>query len=79
METTLTSKGQTTIPKAVREALHLNTGDKIIFEEQDDGSFLLRPKTVDVRALKGFIKYTGKPKSLDDLQKAILENAGQVS
>ena len=33
---TLTSKGQTTIPKSVRDALHLNTNDKIAYEIHDD-------------------------------------------
>ena len=29
---TMTSKGRTTVPKEVREALHLNVGDKLSWE-----------------------------------------------
>lgn len=45
MEVTLTTKGQITLPKALRDALHLKTGDKIIFEEQNNGSYLLKART----------------------------------
>ncbi len=45
----LTSKGQITIPKAVRESLHLHTGDKIAFVLQGQNEAVLKPvtKTVD--------------------------------
>ena len=76
MESTLTTKGQITLPKAVRTALHLKTGDKVIFEILEDGTYILKPKTVDVRVLKGLVSYTGKRKSLDDMQHAITANAG---
>jgi AbrB family looped-hinge helix DNA binding protein len=35
-ESTITTKGQITIPKAVREALHLQVGDKVYFGVKDD-------------------------------------------
>ena len=46
---TLTSKGQVTIPKAVRESLHLHTGDRIEFVVHDQSEALVKPitKTVD--------------------------------
>jgi AbrB family looped-hinge helix DNA binding protein len=49
---TLTSKGQLTVPKAVREALGLTTGDRVQFVAQD-GGFRLVAATRDVRELKG--------------------------
>ncbi|MDX8379878.1 MAG: AbrB/MazE/SpoVT family DNA-binding domain-containing protein [Gallionella sp.] len=42
---TLTSKGQITIPRAVRDKLHLHAGDKIDFSLLDDQEVLLRPIT----------------------------------
>ena len=36
---TLSSKGQITIPKAVREALGLEFGDKIVIQQEDNGRF----------------------------------------
>lgn len=77
MESTLTSKGQITLPKALRDELHLRSGDRIAFERNEDGSYLLRPRTTDVKILKGFFKYTGPAKTLEDMQQAIIENAGR--
>lgn len=67
MEATLTTKGQITLPKLLRDALHLKSGDKIIFEEKMDGSFALRPKTMDVSELKGMLSYRGPPKTLEEM------------
>lgn len=73
MESTVTVKGQITLPKDLRNALHLKTGDKVIFEEREAGSFVLRPKTQDVRSLKGIISYSGPAKTIDDMEMAIHE------
>jgi len=46
---TLTSKGQITIPKSVRDSLQLHAGDKIAFTLNPEGETILKPisKTVD--------------------------------
>ena len=46
---TITSKGQVTIPKTVRELLHLHCGDRIAFIMHDQTEAVLKPvtKTVD--------------------------------
>jgi len=79
MQSTLTSKGQITLPKALRDELHLKAGDKIDSERNPDGSYVLRPKTVSAASLAGFLKdyYTGPPKTLEEMEQAIAENAGQ--
>ena len=56
---TLTSKGQTTIPKDVRSHLKLPTGDQIDFVIEPDGSVVIRPATVHVRELKGILHRKG--------------------
>ena len=56
---TLTSKGQTTIPKDVRNHLKLRTGDQIDFVIEPDGSVVIRPATVQVRELKGILHRKG--------------------
>lgn len=56
---TLTSKGQTTIPKDVRNHLKLRTGDQIDFVIEPDGSVVIRPATVHVRELKGILHRKG--------------------
>ncbi len=38
----LTSKGQTTIPKEIREALQAEVGDTLAFEPQGDGTVMIR-------------------------------------
>lgn len=56
---TLSSKGQITIPVAVRAALGLSTGDKVEFIQTEDGHFELIAATLPISALKGIL---GKPK-----------------
>jgi antitoxin PrlF len=56
---TLTSKGQLTLPKAIRDRLRLATGDRVDFVVRDDGTIVLRPATIDVRELKGSLRRTG--------------------
>lgn len=49
----VTSKGQTTIPADVRAALHVEPGDLISWEVQDDGSARIRRvQPLDVEYLK---------------------------
>jgi AbrB family looped-hinge helix DNA binding protein len=51
---TITSKGQVTIPKRVRDALLLETGDKIAFVV--DGEAVALVKDPDLMALAGSVK-----------------------
>jgi AbrB family looped-hinge helix DNA binding protein len=53
---TLTSKGQITVPKQIREKLKLKTGQKLDFQLGDNGQLVLRPQNRDVRLLKGIFK-----------------------
>jgi len=68
---TLTSKGQITIPVAVREKLGLSTGDRVEFVELDSGEFALKAATEDVRTLKGMIRRPQKPVSVEAMNAAI--------
>jgi antitoxin PrlF len=56
---TLTSKGQITIPAAVREVLGVDAGDRVEFVEVAPGRFELIAATRSVTALKGMF---GKPR-----------------
>jgi len=67
----MTSKGQITIPAETRARLRLVPGTKIAFVQNEQGETVLRPKTGDIRALRGFIKYEGPPLSLEDMDRAI--------
>lgn len=73
---TLTSKGQTTIPKEIRELLGLAPGDKLDFVVEGDGRVVLRPATLDVRSLRGLLHQKGrKPVSQEQMDEAIAAGA----
>jgi AbrB family looped-hinge helix DNA binding protein len=46
---TVTSKGQTTIPKDVRTAANLKPGDRIHFTVLEDGTITVRVKNGSIR------------------------------
>jgi len=68
---TMTSKGQVTIPAAVRKKLRLHPGSKIDFVENKAGETVIRTKTGSIRDLYGFIKYDGPPVSVEEMNDAI--------
>jgi antitoxin PrlF len=53
---TVTSKGQITLPKEIRDRLGLKTGDRVAFRERPDGTFVLEAPIVDLRQLRGSIR-----------------------
>ena len=76
---TLTSKGQTTIPKQVREHLKLSPGDKLDFVIEAEGRVVIRPAKLDVRSLKGLLKRRdGKVLSIEEMNAAIATVAGDA-
>ena len=67
----ITSKGQVTIPSALREKLQLQPGDKVVFEEKD-GVISLIPANDDIETLAGCLSEdTQVSASLDDMEQAI--------
>jgi antitoxin PrlF len=73
---TLTTKGQITLPKAIRDLLRLDAGDRVDFIVKDDGTVVLRPATVDVRDLKGLLHRKGiKPLSVQAMNAIIRRRA----
>ncbi len=71
---TITSKGQITIPKEIREHLHVQAGDKIDFILDESGKVVFEPATLDVAELKGILqKKNEKPVSVQEMKKAIKE------
>lgn len=60
-DATLTSKGQTTIPKDIRDSLGLEPGNRLSFTLMPDGSVLLRVKNRSVVDLGGRLHRKGQP------------------
>jgi AbrB family looped-hinge helix DNA binding protein len=74
---TVTSKGQITIPKEVREELGLRVGDRVAFRVLDDGRVVVEPETVDLRELKGVLKPKRTGVTLADMEAAIRAEASK--
>ena len=51
METTITGKGQVTIPKHIRDSLRLAPGSKLVFDVNAEGELVLR-KSKQIRAVR---------------------------
>jgi antitoxin PrlF len=76
MEATLSSKNQVTIPKQVREYLHLKPGDRFKFFLQPDGVVVILPK-IPVSKLKGSLPRAKRPISVEQMDAAIREGAAR--
>lgn len=69
---TVTSKGQITIPKLIRDRLMLESGHKVDFVITDQGDVLLRPVTKRVDDIFGLLHQPGqKPLSPGEMDIAI--------
>ena len=67
----LSSKGQITIPLAVRRKLGVATGDRVEFVELAEGQFALVPAVADVRTLKGIVPKPRHPVSVDEMRRIV--------
>lgn len=68
---TLTSKGQITLPKVVRERLGVEAGDKVEFVETEPGVFKMIAATRDVRDLKGVVPKPLKPVTVEEMGRVV--------
>jgi len=76
LTTTVSTKGQVILPKAIRERRHWAAGTQLIVEETADGVLLrsaplfapTRPEDV-----AGMLAYKGKPKTIEEMDAAIEE------
>ncbi len=76
IESGITAKGQTTLPKAVREALSVKAGDRVRYVIQDGQVRILKAGPVD--RLFGMLKYDGPPVTLEEMDQAIAEGASDA-
>jgi AbrB family looped-hinge helix DNA binding protein len=76
METTMSTKGQVVLPKAIRDRHAWKGGTRLIVEDRPDG-VLLKPveeeKKLTIDDWAGIVKYKGAPKSVEEMNAAIEE------
>ena len=70
---TVTSKGQITIPAQVRLALGLEAGSRVEFVEVEKGQYLMIAATDDVQSLKGMLRKPPSPVSIEQMNEVIAE------
>ena len=73
LESSITVKGQTTLPKAVRDSLAVKAGDKVRYVILDEGVLMMPVRPTS--RLFGSLKYDGPAVSLGDMDRAIAEGA----
>jgi antitoxin PrlF len=76
---TMTSKGQITIPKDVREQLGLTPGTKVTFTRNADGDFVLSTTQPSLMDLRGRLRHVGPAVSLETMDDAIAAGATEDS
>lgn len=74
---TVTSKGQITLPKSVRDGLGVDTGDRVEFVELEKGVYHVVAATRDIRELKGSIPKPASPVSVEDMKNALRQHAAR--
>ena len=78
LTTTVSTKGQVILPKAIRRALRWEAGTRLVVENRPEG-VLLRPEPAFAETrpedVFGCLAYDGSPKSLADMQAGVLAEA----
>jgi AbrB family looped-hinge helix DNA binding protein len=67
----LTSKGQITVPKNIRDTLGVQPGDRIAFTIQKDGTVTVTAHNVDLRSLRGSLKPNVRGVTVEAMNEAI--------
>jgi antitoxin PrlF len=74
MKSTMTSKGQITIPKEIREKLNLKAGSRVDFAVEKSGKITLKPLNWEWKSLRGMVKSPFKrPLTVREMDEAIAQ------
>jgi len=71
MQAIITRRGQITLPKALRDRLHLSPGDRVEFVLDDNNVIRLIPRTTSISQLKGMLPKPERPISIKEMAEAI--------
>ncbi len=75
---TVTSKGQLTIPKDVRDDMGLVEGVRVVFTRTAGGDYVLSRQGKKIGDLLGILSYAGAPVSVDEMDEAIAAAAAET-
>ncbi len=77
MQSTITVKGQTTLPKPVRDHLGLKPGDRVKFFIHPNGTVVILPM-LPVSSLRGMLRRPGrKPVTIEEMDEGIAAAVGE--
>ena len=76
---TLTSKAQLTLPKAIREHLGVQRGDRVEFRRDPSGRVWVEAATLDLSTLRGLFGPVERARSQEELDEAIRRGAAGES
>jgi len=71
LTTTITSKGQVTIPAGIRKVLGLNAGDKIDFVLKEGNQVEIIPVNVSIKSLKGSVPKSERIVGVEEMNQVI--------
>jgi len=77
----LTSKGQVTIPKPIRDRLRLKVGDRLLFTLDNRGAIKVqREKCEKTESLQGLLRHLARkqPVTLQEMRNAVLQRAART-
>jgi antitoxin PrlF len=77
LKSTLTSKGQVTIPKEVRDTLGLKMGDRLMFKIEGDGKLVVqRIEKGSLDELFGMLRHLarGRPMTVEEMHESIAQH-----
>jgi len=67
-ESTITAKGQTTVPADVRARVHAEPGTRLVWSVTPDGTIIVRAKTKSILDMAGLLKTPkGKRVAVEDM------------
>ena len=75
LESSVTKKGQTTLPKAVRDTLRVKAGDRVRYIVLDGEVRILPVRPI--RRLFGALKHDGAPVTMEEMERAAASGASE--
>ncbi len=75
LESTVTKKGQTTLPKPVRDTLGVQAGDRVRYIVLDGEVRILPVRPI--RRLFGVLKHDGPPVTVEEMERAAADGASE--